>query len=74
MQEVTSSFLCCDVNNIVPLPVTDDLYLVASGGDDGSIHVAKIKIVFEEYGKVCVSVASSYHHDSAHAAQITGIW
>ncbi|XP_009995330.1 PREDICTED: WD repeat-containing protein 6 [Chaetura pelagica] len=65
----------CGVNSLHIRPVPEGRYLVASGSDDGSIHVCLLEVALD--GQVpkgtCLRVLERAARPCAHAAHITGI-
>lgn len=54
--------------DVIALQMSSNLWLVASGGDDNSIHLS----VFQ-YQNFTFNVLHEHHTDKAHATQITGL-
>ncbi|NWX16314.1 WDR6 protein, partial [Aegotheles bennettii] len=66
----------CGVNSLHVRPVPEGRYLVASGSDDGSIHVCLLEVALgggEETAGTCLRVLERAARPCAHAAHVTGV-
>lgn len=66
----------CGVNSLHVRETTEGQYLVASGSDDGSIHVCLLEVALgrgEATVGTCLCVLERVARPSAHAAHVTGI-
>ncbi|NXF77020.1 WDR6 protein, partial [Sclerurus mexicanus] len=59
----------CGVNSLHVSKTPEGRYLVASGSDDGSIHVCLLEVAAE----TCLQVLERVSRPCAHAAHVTGI-
>ncbi|NXS54049.1 WDR6 protein, partial [Brachypteracias leptosomus] len=66
----------CGVNSLHIHQTPEGLYLVASGSDDGSIHVCLLEVTLGEEGAAagtCLSILERVGRPCAHAAHVTGL-
>ncbi|NXK36141.1 WDR6 protein, partial [Piprites chloris] len=66
----------CGVNSLHVSKVPEGQYLVASGSDDGSIHVCLLEVALgrgEAAAGTCLQVLERVSRPCAHAAHVTGI-
>ncbi|NXW46912.1 WDR6 protein, partial [Nyctiprogne leucopyga] len=64
----------CGVNSLHIRRTPEGRYLVASGSDDGSIHVCLLEVALGEAGAgTCLRVLERVARPCAHAAHVTGI-
>ncbi|NXG57322.1 WDR6 protein, partial [Hemiprocne comata] len=66
----------CGVNSLHIHPMPEGRYLVASGSDDGSIHVCLLEVALDGDGLTtgtCLRVLERAARPCAHAAHVTGI-
>ncbi|XP_027738031.1 WD repeat-containing protein 6 [Empidonax traillii] len=66
----------CGVNSLHVSKVPEGQYLVATGSDDGSIHVCLLEVALgsgEAAAGTCLKVLERVSRPCAHAAHITGI-
>ncbi|XP_056192683.1 WD repeat-containing protein 6 [Falco biarmicus] len=66
----------CGVNSLHIREMPEGRYLVASGSDDGSIHVCLLEVALgggEAAGGTCLHVLERVARPCAHAAHVTGI-
>ncbi|NWT04447.1 WDR6 protein, partial [Mionectes macconnelli] len=66
----------CGVNSLHVSKVPEGQYLVASGSDDGSIHVCLLEVAVgrgEATAGTCLQVLERVSRPCAHAAHVTGI-
>ncbi|XP_009078159.1 PREDICTED: WD repeat-containing protein 6 [Acanthisitta chloris] len=66
----------CGVNSLHVREMPEGQYLVASGSDDGSIHVCLLKVALgggEDAARTCLQVVERVARPCAHAAHVTGI-
>ncbi|NXO00320.1 WDR6 protein, partial [Rhinopomastus cyanomelas] len=66
----------CGVNSLHIWQTPEGQYLVASGSDDGSIHVCLLEVALVENkaaAKTCLRVLERVARPCAHAAHVTGI-
>ncbi|NWU97465.1 WDR6 protein, partial [Upupa epops] len=66
----------CGVNSLHIHQTPEGQYLVASGSDDGSIHVCLLEVVLggcEAVAETCLRVLERVVRPCAHAAHVTGI-
>ncbi|NXB74046.1 WDR6 protein, partial [Donacobius atricapilla] len=67
----------CGVNSLHIRQTPEGRYLVASGSDDGSIHVCLLEVALgrsEAAAGTCLQVLERVCRPCAHAAHVTGIW
>ncbi|XP_064374631.1 tRNA (34-2'-O)-methyltransferase regulator WDR6 [Dromaius novaehollandiae] len=62
----------CGVNSLHVREMPEGRYLVASGSDDGSIHVCLVEAAPGE-GEACLRLLEQLSRPCAHAAHVTGI-
>ncbi|XP_062441881.1 tRNA (34-2'-O)-methyltransferase regulator WDR6 [Rhea pennata] len=62
----------CGVNSLHVREVPQGRYLVASGSDDGSIHVCLVEVA-PGAGETCLRVLERFLRPCAHAAHVTGV-
>ncbi|NWI48221.1 WDR6 protein, partial [Picathartes gymnocephalus] len=66
----------CGVNSLHIRETPEGQYLVASGSDDGSIHVCLLEVALgrgEATAETCLQVLERVSRPCAHAAHVTGI-
>ncbi|NWQ60342.1 WDR6 protein, partial [Neopipo cinnamomea] len=66
----------CGVNSLHVSKVPEGQYLVASGSDDGSIHICLLEVALgrgEAAAGTCLQVLERVSRPCAHAAHVTGI-
>ncbi|XP_039239522.1 WD repeat-containing protein 6 [Pipra filicauda] len=66
----------CGVNSLHVSKVTEGQYLVASGSDDGSIHICLLEVALgkgEAAAGTCLQILERVSRPCAHAAHVTGI-
>ncbi|NWI89842.1 WDR6 protein, partial [Pitta sordida] len=64
----------CGVNSLHIHETPEGQYLVASGSDDGSIHVCLLEVVLgRPEAETCLEVLQRVSRPCAHAAHVTGI-
>ncbi|NXI39690.1 WDR6 protein, partial [Galbula dea] len=67
----------CGVNSLHIHETPEGRYLVASGSDDGSIHVCLLEVALDgdrAAGGTCLRILERVARPCAHAAHVTGIW
>ncbi|NXK03020.1 WDR6 protein, partial [Herpetotheres cachinnans] len=67
---------CCGVNSLHIREMPEGRYLVASGSDDGSIHVCLLEVALgrgEAAAGTCLRILERVARPCAHAAHVTGI-
>ncbi|KAM4893900.1 tRNA (34-2'-O)-methyltransferase regulator WDR6 [Sylvia borin] len=73
---VTVTAHSCGVNSLHIRETPEGRYLVASGSDDGSIHVCLLEVALgrgEDAAGTCLQVLERVSRPCAHAAHVTGI-
>ncbi|NXN15733.1 WDR6 protein, partial [Indicator maculatus] len=64
----------CGVNSLHLHEMPEGQYLVASGSDDGSIHICLLEVTLDEAtAETCLRILARVTRPCAHAAHVTGI-